>query len=67
MSLILLISSLVVAVLVVMLLFRVVKAALGTALMLGLVLLVLQFAFGIGVDDLLRELLKLWSTLERAI
>lgn len=67
MSLILLISSLAVAVLVVTLLFRVVKAALGTVLTLGLLLLVLQFAFGISVDDLLRELLKLWSSLERAI
>jgi hypothetical protein len=67
MSLILLISSLVVAALVVVLLFRVVRAALGTALTLAFVLLVLQFAFGISVDDLLRELLKLWSSLERAI
>lgn len=67
MGLILLISSLVVAALVVMLLFRIVKAAFGTALMLGLVLLVLKFAFGIGIDDLLRELLKIWSSLERAI
>ncbi len=67
MSFILLISSLVVAALVFTLLIRVVKAAFGTALTLALVLLVLQFAFGIGIDDLLQELLKLWSSLERAI
>jgi hypothetical protein len=67
MSLVLLIGSLVVAMLVITLLFRIVRAALGTAITLVLVILILQYGFGITVDDIWHEIASLVRGLEQAI
>lgn len=53
--------------LVLTLLFRVLRAAIGTAIMLMLVLFALQFLFGITPDDLWAELVTLGRTLARSI
>lgn len=67
MNLIWLMLTVVAAALIFVLLLRVVKAALSAAISLILIALVLQFAFGIGIDDWFRELAKLWHSLEQAI
>jgi hypothetical protein len=67
MEFVLIIATVIVAGLVFSLLLRVVRAALGTLITLGLVLLILQFAFGIGLDDLGYEMTKLLHSLEKTI
>lgn len=67
MSLVLLIGSLVVAMLVFTLLFRIVRAALGTAITLVIVVLILQYVFGITIDDMWNEMASLVRGLERLI
>lgn len=60
MSLVLLIGSLVVAMLVLTLVLRVVRAAFGTAVTLVVVVLILQYVFGITLDDMWQEMAGLF-------
>lgn len=53
--------------LVLTLLFRVVRAAIGTAVLLVVVLFALQFLFGITPDDLWSEVLLLGRSVARSI
>ncbi|QYO63501.1 hypothetical protein [Leptolyngbya sp. 7M] len=67
MDLVLIVATVIVAGLIFSLLVRVVRAALGTLITLGLVLLVLQFLFGISFNDIWQEMAQLWRNLEQAI
>ncbi|HIK55250.1 MAG TPA: hypothetical protein IGS37_08820 [Synechococcales cyanobacterium M55_K2018_004] len=71
MNWVLMIASLVVAFLVFTFLVKVVRAAIGTAIALALVVLVLQLVFGIGPGELWRQLgptlLSLWDWLRGLI
>lgn len=53
--------------LVLSLLFRVLRAAIGTMVTLVVVLFALQFLFGITPDDLWYELLSLWRSVSQSI
>jgi uncharacterized membrane protein len=67
MSLILLAAAVVVSVLVFGFLLKVVRAAIGTAIMIALVVLLLQIVFGIGFDDLWQQVIGLWQNLWQSI
>lgn len=67
MNLILLIAALIVSLLVFGFLIRVTKAAIGTAITIALVVLVLQIAFGIAPNQLWQEVTQLWENLWRQI
>lgn len=67
MSLILLAAAVIVSVLVFGFLIKVVRAAIGTAVMIALIVLLLQIVFGIGFDDLWQQILGLWQNLWRSI
>jgi hypothetical protein len=67
MSLILLIGAVIVSVLVFGFLLKVVRAAIGTAVMIALVVLLLQIFFGIGLGDLWQQIIELWQNLWRSI
>ncbi|GAB4376560.1 MAG: hypothetical protein Kow00121_23880 [Elainellaceae cyanobacterium] len=60
---ILLVAALVVSFLVFGFLVRVVRAAIGTAIAIALVVLALQLVFGIGPNDLWQEVENLWDGL----
>jgi hypothetical protein len=63
MNLILLIAAIVVSLLVFGFLVRVAKAAIGTAITIAIVVLVLQIAFGISPNQLWQEVTQLWENL----
>jgi hypothetical protein len=63
MNLILFIAALVVSFLVFAFLVRVLKAAIGTAIAIALIILVLQIAFGVAPPQLWQEIQRLWENL----
>lgn len=67
MSLILLAAAVIVSVLVFGFLIKVARAAIGTAVMIALIVLLLQIFFGIGFDDLWQQVMGLWQNLWRSI
>jgi hypothetical protein len=67
MNLILFIAALVVSFLVFAFLVRVLKAAIGTAIAIALIILVLQIAFGVAPPQLWQEIQRLWENLWRMI
>lgn len=58
---ILLIAALIVILLLMGFVVRAIRAAIGTAVMIAIVLIVLQFAFGFSPDELWQELIYLWQ------
>jgi hypothetical protein len=67
MELILLVGAVVISILIFGFLIKVVRAAIGTAIMIALVVLLLQIVFGIGVNDLWRQISGIWQSLWQAI
>lgn len=61
MSWVLLIAAVIVSILIFGFLVRVVKAAIGTAIAIAVVALVLQLGFGIAPTQLKQEILQLWT------
>lgn len=63
MNLVLLIGAVIVSFLVFTWLIKVVKATVGTALLLAFVILVLQLVFGIGPNEVLQQIKDWWNSL----
>ncbi|HEY9643062.1 MAG TPA: hypothetical protein V6C57_21410 [Coleofasciculaceae cyanobacterium] len=63
MNLILFVAALVVSFLVFAFLVRVLKAAIGTAIAIALIILVLQLGFGVAPPQLWQEIQRLWENL----
>ncbi|HEY9596823.1 MAG TPA: hypothetical protein V6D33_04055 [Cyanophyceae cyanobacterium] len=61
MSWALLIAAVIVSILIFGFLVRVVKAAIGTAIAIAVVALILQLGFGIAPNQLKQEMLQLWT------
>ena len=59
MNLILVAAAIVISVLVFTWLIKVVKATVGTALVIAAIVLVMQFVFGIGADKLIQQVWEL--------
>lgn len=62
---ILLIAALIVILLLMGFVVRAIRAAIGTAVMIAIVLIVLQVAFGLSPDKLWQELIHLWQVIWR--
>jgi hypothetical protein len=67
MELVLLIGAIVITVLVFSFLVKVVRAAIGTAIMIAAIVLILQIVFGIGAGDLWQALRDFWQNFWGAI
>ncbi|NJR66609.1 MAG: hypothetical protein HC772_16930 [Leptolyngbyaceae cyanobacterium CRU_2_3] len=67
MNLILLSAALIVSILVFAFLVRVLKAAVGTAIAIALIILLLQLAFGIAPPQLWQEMQRLWENLRHMV
>jgi ABC-type iron transport system FetAB permease component len=67
MSWVILIAALIVAFLLLGWAGRVVRASIGTAIALLILVLVLQFVFGITPADLWEQLVQLWNNVWRSI
>lgn len=63
MNWILLIAAIVISFLVFTWLIRVVKATIGTAIAIAVLILLLQIFFGIGFDEVWQQIKSLWSGL----
>lgn len=59
MNLILLVAAAIVAMLVFTWMLKVVKATIGTAITIAIIVLVLQLAFGIGPDRLVQQVVQI--------
>ncbi len=66
-DLIILIAALIVSWLVFTLLIKVVKASIGTAILIAAVVLILQLFFGIGPQDLWQQITQLPQTILRMV
>lgn len=62
---ILLVAALIVILLLMGFVVRAIRAAIGTAVMIAIVLIVLQVAFGLSPDKLWQELIHLWQAIWR--
>lgn len=67
MNLILLVAALILSFLIFTFLVKVLRAAIGTALAIAVVVLVLQLLFGIGPAQVWEQLQELWHSLWRMI
>lgn len=67
MNWVILIAALIVSFLVFTWLIRVVKATIGTAIAIALIVLVLQLVFGIGPQDLWEQVVGLWDNVWRSL
>lgn len=65
MELIILIASLLVSWLVFTWLVKVLKASIGTAISIAIVVLILQLAFGIGPQELWQQIINLPQTIQQ--
>lgn len=67
MNLILLIAAIAISILIFTWLIKVVKATIGTAILIALIVLALQIFFGIGIGDIGDTLRGLWEGLWRSL
>lgn len=58
---VLLVAALIVTFLLLGFIVRAIKAAIGTAVMIAIVLLILQIAFGFSPNELWQEMMGLWQ------